>query len=76
MNRNTLFIRGSCKLTSYTTTRMMNRSKISITNRYIYSRHNYNIKNEIQESIFSFMDGFTEGCIWGGIGILYYISTE
>uniref|UniRef100_A0A6G6ABI3 Uncharacterized protein n=1 Tax=Borely moumouvirus TaxID=2712067 RepID=A0A6G6ABI3_9VIRU len=74
MNRNIMFIRGSHRLTSIARTRGFNKIK-SQNSRSIYTRRNFNInKKVIIESLDSFMDGFSNGCLFGSIVILCYIN--
>ncbi|BCS82603.1 hypothetical protein QLL95_gp0114 [Cotonvirus japonicus] len=45
------------------------------TNVKIFKKENMNrFLEETEEIIFSFMNGFTDGCIWGGIIILCSIN--
>ncbi|AGF85687.1 hypothetical protein QJ854_gp095 [Moumouvirus goulette] len=65
---------------------IFNKSKI-LTSRYIYTHNNRNMNiiinkkeenhyvEKLQESLFGFMDGFTNGCIFGSVSILYFINT-
>ncbi|QGR53634.1 hypothetical protein [Moumouvirus maliensis] len=72
MNRNIMFINRSRRFTSMVSTKGFNNMKI-LNSRFIYTRHNIN-KKVIIESLDSFMDGFTNGCLFGGVVILCYIN--
>ncbi|AVL94493.1 hypothetical protein ma107 [Moumouvirus australiensis] len=74
MNRNIMFARRSSKFTSIISTQGFNNMKTQYS-RSIYTRRNTNInKKVIIESLDSFMDGFTNGCLFGSVVILCYIN--